>query len=249
MGYETSDVPEYRQVHAELKARNRFRGLIPILAEGEEMQEAMQQLNAIPIRQPIGSIVDLLQSGDGRYLIEIPPQLKALLIRMQNSYTKLEPVQTVSRNQFAAILDAVRTNILDWSLQLEANGVLGEGMTFSAEEKQRAQSSITIQNFQGIIGDVSGSTVTQNLQMSIRKGDFASLRAYLSEQGVNAEDIDELQRAIDTDSMHASSELFGAKVSAWMGKMVSKAATGAWQIGIGAAGGLLGNALKAYYGL
>ena len=42
-----------------------------------------------------------------------------------------------------------------------------------------------IENFQGIIRDISVSAVTQNLQMSVRKGDFASLRAYLSEHGVS----------------------------------------------------------------
>ena len=171
------------------------------------------------------------------------------LMRMQDKYMQLEPVRTVDRNQIAGILDVVRTKMLDWSLQLEADGVIGEGMTFSAEEKQRAQSSITIENFQGILGDVSGSMVTQNLQMCVREGDLASLRAYLSEHGVSAKDIDDLERAIAADPKPASSKAFGEKVSAWIGRMVSKASAGAWQVGVGAAGGLLGKALGAYYGL
>ncbi len=248
-GYDPSNVPEYRQVHAELKVRDPYHGLIPFLIEDRKIME--QLCNDVPIQEPIGSLVDLLQNqrGYGSLLITLSPHQKMLLMRMQDNFAQLEPVRTVGRNQVAAILDAVRTKILDWSLQLEADGVIGEGMTFSAEEKQRAQSSITIiENFQGIIGDVSRSTVTQNILM-VRKGDFASLRAYLSEHGVDAEDIDDLERAIDADPMPATSESFGDKVSAWVGKMVSKAATDAWQIGIGAAGGLLGKALGAYYGL
>lgn len=247
-GYGTNSVPEYRQVHAELKFRNPVHGLIPFLIEDRKI---MEQLCNVPIHESVSSLVDLLQNQreGGSLWLSLDPQLKATLMRMQDGFAKLEPVRTVGRNQFAAILDAVRTTILDWSLQLEADGVIGEGMTFSAEEKQRAQSSITIENFQGIIGDVSGSTVTQSLQMSVRKGDFPSLRAYLSEHGVDVEDIDDLERAIHADPEPTSSESFGERVSAWVGKMVSKAATGAWQVGVGAAGGLLSKALGAYYGL
>ena len=248
-GYGTNSVPEYRQVHAELKVRNPVHGLIPFLIEDRKIME--QLCIDVPVQESVGSLVDLLQNqrGDGSLWLSLHPQLKAILMRMQGGFAPLEPVRIVGRNQFAAIVDAVRTTILDWSLQLEADGVMGEGMTFSAEEKQRAQSSITIENFQGIIGDVSGSAVTQNLQMSVRKGDFTSLRAYLSEHGVDAEDIDDLERAIHADPEPTSSESFGERVSAWVGKMVSKAATGAWQVGVGAAGGLLSKALGAYYGL
>ena len=197
------------------------------------------------INEPIGSMVNLMQSDNPHLMVPLLPQQKMFLMRMQDSFAPLEPVRAIGRNQVATILDAVRTKILDWSLQLEADGVTGEGMTFSVEEKQKAQSSITIENSQGIsiVGDVSGSTVTQNLNMIIRRGDFASLRAYLSEHGVGTEDIDDLESAISADPTPASSASFGDEVSAWVGKMVSKAATGAWQIGVGAAGGLLSKAL------
>ncbi len=66
---------------------------------------------------------------------------------------------------------------------------------------------------------------------------------------MDANDIDDLEQAIDTDPSPTSPEAFGGKVSAWVGKMVSKAATGAWQIGVGTAGGLLAKALSVYYGL
>ena len=247
-GYGTSDVPEYRYVHAKLKVDNPYHGLIPFLIDDKEMMEKV--CNA-PIQEPIGSLVDLMKipyEGKGHLRAPMSPQQTLLLMRMQGKFVQLEPVRTIGRNQVAAILDAVRTKILDWSLQLEADGVIGEGMTFSAEEKQRAQSSITIENFQGILGDVSGSMVTQNLQMCVREGDFASLRAYLSEHGVSTGDIEDLEAAIAVDPKPASSKAFGEKVSAWIGRMVSKASAGVWQVGVGAAGGLLGKALGAHYG-
>ena len=65
---------------------------------------------------------------------------------------------------------------------------------------------------------------------------------------MTAEDLNDLEQAIDSDPTPTSSGSFGDNVGAWVGKMVSKAATGGWQIGVGAADGLLGNALRAFYG-
>lgn len=42
---------------------------------------------------------------------------------------------------FANILETVRTKVLEWSLQLEEAGVLGEGMTFSPEEQSAAKTA------------------------------------------------------------------------------------------------------------
>jgi len=51
----------------------------------------------------------------------------------------LRPSLNVGASQFRRILDAVRKIVLEWSLKLEADGILGDGMTFSGEEKARAK--------------------------------------------------------------------------------------------------------------
>ena len=48
------------------------------------------------------------------------------------------PALEVSRSSYVAILDKVRNTILNWSLKLEADGILGEGLTFSQQEKKTA---------------------------------------------------------------------------------------------------------------
>ena len=141
-GYDdTCDIPEYRHVRTELKVRNPYHGLIPFLIDDEEiMGEIMRTVCTVQINEPIGSMVNLMQSDNPHLMVPLLPQQKMFLMRMQDSFAPLEPVRAIGRNQVATILDAVRTKILDWSLQLEADGVMGEGMTFSAEEKQKAQS-------------------------------------------------------------------------------------------------------------
>lgn len=45
------------------------------------------------------------------------------------------------------ILSTVRNKILDWALLLEESGIIGEGMTFSDEEKKKAQDTKVINNY------------------------------------------------------------------------------------------------------
>jgi hypothetical protein len=41
-------------------------------------------------------------------------------------------------------IDAVRTRILVWSLELETQGILGDGIVFSKKEKEKATSTPSI---------------------------------------------------------------------------------------------------------
>jgi hypothetical protein len=65
----------------------------------------------------------------------------------------------------SGILDSVRNVILDWSLKLEQNGIIGEGMTFSKEDKAKAHAAgVTYQigsiaNFTGNMGSVADQAV------------------------------------------------------------------------------------------
>lgn len=251
-GYRCSvEVPPYRFVTTQLKARNPYHGLVPFLIEDPEF---MKQLCHVPVRSSIGELTDLL-AGPGSHEngLNIPfsPNVAAMLMRLQGDWAQLEPVRTLGRNQVAAILDAVRTKVLDWSLELESNGILGEGMTFSDKEKLIAATSqhVNIQNFQGVLGNVSNSELVQDLTMTVKAGDFHSLSEQLKAGGVTQQQIDELEAAIAKDPKPTDSESMGPNVGEWVGKMVSNAATGSWQIGVAAAGRFLGTALSSYYGV
>lgn len=45
------------------------------------------------------------------------------------------------------ILSAVRNRILEWSIVLEENGIIGEGVSFTEKEKNVAQTTPTIVNY------------------------------------------------------------------------------------------------------
>ena len=66
---------------------------------------------------------------------------------------------------------------------------------------------------------------------------------------MSEEDIDELVVAIEADDHRPrGNDGFGDNVSAWVGKMVAKSASTAWQVKVGAAGSLLAGLLTKYYG-
>jgi hypothetical protein len=48
------------------------------------------------------------------------------------------PALEVPRSAYVNILEKVRNTILAWGLKLEADGILGQGLTFNTEEKKVA---------------------------------------------------------------------------------------------------------------
>jgi hypothetical protein len=242
-GYSGERIPDYRKVKGLVKAHNPYNGLmLPIVWTSEPPEELISRY--------IGQSIPELQEMAGRpqsgtLIVPFPEPLGYKL--MADWDTPTPPVLVVDRSQVISILDRVRSLVLDWSLKLESKGIIGSGMTFSKEEKQTArQSHINIETFQGILGDINQSTVSQSL--SITKGDSEALANFLKESGVSDKDIKELQSAIKSDGTKAGNH-FGPRVSEWIGKMVSKAAEGSWKVGIAAGGNLLAPAIKGYLGI
>lgn len=247
-----SEVPRYRKLRAQIRVHNPFNGMIPFYMP-EEFEDVLCN---IKLETPISNVVSIIESHrsrseDRRGEPIFPLDSHQKLFLMERMEIPMEPVRTISVTQLDMIIDAIRSTILEWALQLEEEGILGEGMTFSSEEKRKAAQShqIHIGNFQGVFGDVSQSEVTQNLKMEVKKGDFSSVRSTLSSKGVEDSDIDELEEALTEDATPEIPGKFGPKVSSWMGKMISKAAGGTWEIGTGAAGELIASVIAAYYGI
>jgi hypothetical protein len=201
--------------------------------------------------QPIIEVAELLKSDGSVFQMSMPQAEQRAIHRGTGMPAPLECYRQIARSSLAAVADAVRNVILEWSLRLEQQGILGEGMRFSPEEKAIAMTSqnIHIGSFQGILGDVTGSTVTQHQQMTITAGDFNSLQRTLTEAGVSPDDLQALKSALDADPKPKSKDKLGPKVNGWLGAMMSKAASGAWKVTLETAGKLLPPAIAAYYGL
>lgn len=71
----------------------------------------------------------------------------------------------------------------------------------------------------------------------------------LEQNGIDSADIKELGKAVEAEPSLNESRSFGPRVSGWLAKMCGKAASGAWNIGLAAAGRILAKLIAMYYGL
>ena len=242
-------LPQYRSIPAEIKAESVYGQIVPALVRDPS---ASEMINVVHVRESIPLILDIIKKSgtDGTLEAQLNAAQQQVLqkaFRSNDHYFR----RIVSASNMANIVEQARNAILAWSLELESKGILGEGISFSQTEKDKAASaaSIRIENFHGVFGDVKNSTIHQSGFINIIKKDFDSLKSYLESTGVNPADIEILKVALDKEKELAGPNKFGPKVAEWIGKMVAAASSGAWQIGIGAAGNILATAIQKYYGM
>lgn len=112
------------------------------------------------------------------------------------------------------------------------------------------------QNLGGISHTTFGDNTTivvgdhnQVKTIQIKQGNFEDLKDLLKRNNVSDEDISELKEIVETEAYDSENKILGIKTNGWIAKMVGKCLDGSWAIGIGAAGKLLADGIKAYYGL
>lgn len=245
-GYEKNTLPEYRKFRGQLKVFNPYHGLQTFIIP-DDLDEVV---TSISINLSVGEINNLLKQDGDSFENVISNQAKRQLMSLQGGYD-LEPRVIFKRSQLLGITSKLRNIILNWSLQLEEDGILGKGLKFSDKEKEAAMSvnHFNIQNLQGVAGTISGGTINQNNQINIKEMDFDSLAKYLAANNIAFSDIQTLKEAIQHDSIPTESNKLGENVSGWIATMMGKAANGSWDIGIATAGTLLAQSIASFYGL
>ncbi|MDD5014138.1 MAG: hypothetical protein PHW73_03415 [Atribacterota bacterium] len=205
------------------------------------------------IVQPISEIEYFFRKQDDnkKSILTILFSSEQQAILMEHFDPPSPPVLIIPRSSMSKILDAVRNIILRWSLKLEGEGILGEEMSFTEDEKGKAQynQDIKIDNFSGIIGNVFEEEITQKVNISVKSNDLESLLKYLKSKGISNEDLEGLKQSINIDPTPKQKDKLGGNVSKWIGKMIEKASSGAWNIGLSIAANILTNAIYNYYGL
>ena len=84
----------------------------------------------------VASIEGLVSRGRGTGLIlQFSAEMQTALMRHCSDPCPPVPCAVVPRSQLHGILDAVRNAILTWSLELESDGIVGDGMSFLPKEK------------------------------------------------------------------------------------------------------------------
>ncbi|MGY3230990.1 hypothetical protein ACVWWJ_002474 [Luteibacter sp. HA06] len=206
-GYGTAQVPPYRQLNFALRVWNRFHGWQPLLISDAKIALGLSRCS---VGQPLGQLEDLMTSGDGTPQVPFRAEQEALL--MSRMEVPLRPTRIGSRTDVQGIVEAVRNQVLNWSLDLESRGVVGEGMTFTAQEREAAH---RVTNITNNIGSMSNSQLQQaspnaNQQQTIERNSsdlLALIQAIetVSLNGLSRDDAAELRAEIETFKAQARS--------------------------------------------
>ena len=147
----------------------------------------------------------------------------------------------------SGVLDQVKNRLLDFVLGLQESNVTSEDLDNRTVETEVARNLFHI----NIYGDrnivASGEQVNQRVK-TVQEGDIDSLLSVLREFDIDDDDLSELKNAVSAEP-NASGGSYGPRVRAWLGGMVSKAATSAWNVGLETGSKVLTDALNGYYGL
>jgi len=184
------EIPLYRKVNGTLKAWNPYNGWIPVIIRHSELSERLSERS---IAQPISELESLVKQKNEGGVLQVPLPHEWLMKFFADSEEfrlGMVPTLIVDKSQIEGILDAVRNEVLNWSLSLESQGILGDGMSFSTEEVDKAKATVyNIKSFKGILGNVDSSTV--------QVGDYSSIHSVLKEKGVSQKERNELENLLD----------------------------------------------------
>jgi hypothetical protein len=203
----------------------------------------------------VGELEALIETaGSGGLNFPWPADLTALVASgIVQDMNCLGARQEISAAALVSIVEAVRSKLIDFVLEIEAAdptaGELDNGTGHLAADRVSQIFNNTIYNYGGSANVASGSSqVTQNATAGIRKGDSRDLIDYFRSVGITDGDLQDLAAALESDVRPPESGRWGPKISGWMGRMVSKAASGAWQISVEVAPKVITKALSSYYG-
>lgn len=245
-------VPEYRVIkNVPVRAFNPFHGWIHFDLSNIDDPEIYDSLTSIHITNPISMLQEYAKSSTTLYS-DLPQPLTAFL----NSFSNCNGMRiawAINPTAITRIISTTKSRILDWSLELEKKGILGNGLLFSQKEKEVA--SMTVHNTTNINGNVNNAGVigsgnndiSQNNTINV--GDFPSLERELKNLGISDEDIRELKKAIDESPLPSTQDNLGGKIGSWIGKMVGQAYSGSLNIAASVAPAVLTNAICAYFNI
>lgn len=177
-GYDNQDrVPDYRKVNGQLKVWNPNSGWITVVIPDNKIQK---NLCMRTLRNSISDIVELYNSSKGHIEISYLGDDVRRIDQICISPFSTNYVLHVSKYYLKSIIDKVGNCLLEWTIRLESEGVLGEDMRFSQKETNMAREMPQqINNYYGTVvnGDIGQSQVVSGNRntISFNYGQIADL--------------------------------------------------------------------------
>lgn len=146
-GYKKGDVlPDYRTIKGKLKVYTPFNGWIPAVITDQKTEDA---LCIADVANSISEIIELCSNSKNKIFTEYTgKQLELINNLFDEPFTRF--ALYLSPSAIKDIVEKVKTTVLEWTIKLEENGIMGEGMQFNSDEKEIAKTiSQPINNYYG----------------------------------------------------------------------------------------------------
>ena len=166
-------------------------------------------------------------------------------IKMSGDMVLRDAYQAIPPYIISGILDNVKSRLLDFMIGLKESDIAPESLSKAEKETVQNLFHIYVTGDHNIV--TSGDHIQQEIK-NIHKGDSSALLEYLRSIEIEEADLEEINEAISQEKNIDHAGEFGPKVSAWIGKMVLKASSNVWKVGVVAAPQLLARAINEYYG-
>lgn len=177
-GYrDSTDFPPYRISHGTVMGQDEWGRWIPVFFENAEQATLVSKVVFFDSIAEIEALIErTIRGKSGSLSIDFPPEQQAILRRCsQNGLVR--HTRYIRVEDLKGILDTVRTELLKWSLKLEKDGILGDGLTFSPDDQRKASAIHHVTHFHAPVGNVAQGAehVSQMANVGIRPEDLARL--------------------------------------------------------------------------
>lgn len=209
------------------------------------------------IRDGIAAVDELIRSsadGDGTLGIDASNLILLLQGKVYADYSCNGVHGTISRAALTELQYAVRSRILELTLELEKSIPAAAEITFGSpgsSEKFNSEkvNQISQQIIYGNVTTISSSGAGTQINVSISERDNKAFIEYLVKAGIPEDDASELSEIVAAEDPSNPEEPLGVKAKEWLVKNIRKAADGTWKIGVSVATKVLTEAALNYYGL
>lgn len=263
-GYkDVKNLPNYRIINTELKGN--FSGAfgralnnapIPLSCFDKKFRDDLSKAYGT---QPISSYEALIKSSKGDNFIEqIPADLVAYYSqKIYQGMVCLSAWKEIPYGSIVSLVDVVRNKILDFALKIETEipeakeiENISKNSVSSIKEKVSQAFHTTIYGNVGNIAD-GNTNVSQSATINVKNGDLESLKKYLLEYGIEATEIEGLEKAIKSDNKKdvIKTKKLGGGVAGWIGSLVSRSVNVAMPMAQAVSADLITKAIFMYYGI
>ncbi|MEA3496179.1 MAG: hypothetical protein U9R42_09115 [Bacteroidota bacterium] len=228
---------------------------VPTVGLSQEWENVLQNMH---FDQSVSSLEKTKsENKSGELSYTLPAEMTGIVQRnfrkLGNPYLQLiNCKKSVSIIVVDEILSIVRNNLLYFMLKIDSEY---GNVTDLNELKSKKDEITTIMNKTIINTSGDGNIISTgdhanvSATINISKGNKSELENYLKSIGLSENDSSELLEIIDSEEPDFQKKTFGQKVNAWTHKILGKTIDGSWNIGIGAAGNLIAEGIKLYYGM